>query len=189
MQEPTVPMLPKQEAARRAHNSGMQERFADLSVFRILLNHPPLAQEIANTLTSLLFEDNVLDPRLRELLIMRIAWIRGSDYEWTQHWRVARGLDIPRDDLLAVQNWENAPHLSDADRAVLQATDDCLDLGYIQPSTWKSIKVHLTTIAEHIELVIAIGNWMQFAQLLRSLNVPLEDGVRSWPPLGESPQP
>ena len=95
MQEPTVPMLPKEEAARRAHNSGMQERFADLSVFRILLNHPPLAQEIANTLTSLLFEDNVLDPRLRELLIMRIAWIRGSDYEWTQHWRVARGLDIP----------------------------------------------------------------------------------------------
>ena len=90
---------------------------------------------------------------------------------------------------MAVQNWENAPHLSDADRAVLQATDDCLDLGYIQPSTWKSIKVHLTTVAEHIELVIAIGNWMQFAQLLRSLNVPLEDGVRSWPPLGESPQP
>ena len=52
MQEPTVPMLPKEEAARRAHNSGMQERFADLSVFRILLNHPPLAQEIANTPVS-----------------------------------------------------------------------------------------------------------------------------------------
>ncbi|HIC34900.1 MAG TPA: carboxymuconolactone decarboxylase family protein [Pseudomonadales bacterium] len=180
-------MLPKEEAERRAKDQGIQERFAELCVFRILLTHPSLAREVANTLTSLLFEDNVLDPRLRELLIMRIAWIRGSDYEWTQHWRVARGLDIPRADLLAVQNWNHASHLSDADRAVLQATDDCLDVGFIQPSTWDSIKVHLKTEAEQIELVIAIGNWMQFAQLLRSLNVPLEDGVRSWPPTGVGP--
>ena len=187
MQKPSVPMLPKEEAKRRAKEQGIQERFAELCVFRILLTHPSLAREVANTLTSLLFEDNVLDPRLRELLIMRIAWVRGSDYEWTQHWRVARGLDIPRADLVAVQNWNQASHLSDADRAVLQATDDCLDVGFIQPSTWDSIKVHLKTKAEHIELVLAIGNWMQFAQLLRSLDVPLEDGVRSWPPTGVGP--
>ena len=81
MQKPPVPMLPKEEAERRASEQRMQERFAELSVFRILLNQPPLAREIAHTLTSLLFEDNVLDPRLRELLIMRIAWVRGSDYE------------------------------------------------------------------------------------------------------------
>ncbi|MFP6796554.1 MAG: carboxymuconolactone decarboxylase family protein [Pseudomonadales bacterium] len=188
MQKPSVPMLAKDEAERRAKSQSIQERFAGLSVFRILLNHPALAREVVNTLTSLLFEDNVLDPRLRELLIMRIAWVRGSDYEWTQHWRVARGLDIPCADLLAVQNWRNASQLSDADRAVLQATDDCLDHGFIQPTTWDSVKVHLKTAAEHIELVIAIGNWMQFAQLLRSLDVPLEEGVRSWPPSGEGPQ-
>jgi len=188
MQKPSVPMLPKEEAERRAREQQMQERFAELSVFRILLNQPSLAREIANTLTSLLFEDNVLDPRLRELLIMRIAWVRGSDYEWTQHWRVARGLDIPQADLLAVQNWNSASHLSAIDRAVLQATDDCLDVGFIQPNTWDSIKVHLKTAAEQIELVIAIGNWMLFAQLLRSLNVPLEDGIRSWPPTGSGPQ-
>jgi hypothetical protein len=33
-----------------------------------------------------------LDPRLRELVIMRIGWLTASDYEWTQHWRVAQGL-------------------------------------------------------------------------------------------------
>ena len=109
--------------------------------------------------------------------------IAGCSAQANQH-----GMQIPEADLLAVQNWTSATHLSDADRAVLQATDDCLDVGFIQPNTWDSIKVHLKTPAEQIELVIAIGNWMLFAQLLRSLNVPLEDGIRSWPPTGSGPQ-
>ena len=33
---------------------------------------------------------------------MRIGWRQGSVYEWTQHWRVARMLEIPEDDLLGV---------------------------------------------------------------------------------------
>ncbi|CNM89961.1 carboxymuconolactone decarboxylase [Mycobacterium tuberculosis] len=38
-----------------------------------------------------------------------------------------------------------------------------------------------------IELVTAIGAWRMVASILNSLNVPLEDGVASWPPDGRSP--
>jgi hypothetical protein len=38
-----------------------------------------------------------------------------------------------------------------------------------------------------MELVVAIGNWALFAQLLKSLQVPLEDGVEAWPPDGVAP--
>ena len=37
------------------------------------------------------------------------------------------------------------------------------------------------------ELVAAIGNWRMFSALLRSLDVPLEDGVDPWPPDGIAP--
>jgi len=148
-----------------------------------------VAKELASTLTTLLFRETKLDPRLRELIILRIGWRTGAVYEWTQHWRVARRLDIPEADLLATRDWRNAPNLSEADKAVLQATDDTLDNGMISDATWKACCSHLRSEAEQIELVIAIGNWTMFSQLLKSLRIPLEEGVRAWPPDGNGPRP
>jgi len=187
MTNPRVPMLPIEESRRRAEAEGLNAQFADLSVFRILLHNPSVAREIAKTLTALLFSGNVLDGRLRELLIMRIGWATGAEYEWTQHWRVARSMDIPAEDLLAVRDWHSASNLSAADKAVLQATDDTLERGCIQADTWAECCKHLETEAERVELVVAIGNWALFAQLLQSLQVPLEDGVEAWPPDGKTP--
>lgn len=185
--DPRVPMLPIEESRRRAEAEGLNPQFADLSVFRILLHNPPVAREIAKTLTTLLFDGNVLNGRLRELAIMRIGWATGSEYEWTQHWRVARGMEIPAEDLLAVRDWHNAASLSAADKAVLQATDDTLERGCIQPDTWAECCRHIDSEAERVELVVAIGNWSLFAQLLQSLQVPLEEGVEAWPPDGKAP--
>ena len=187
MSEPRVPLLPLEEAAGRAEALGLNAQFAELSVFRVLMHDQPVAKAVANTVTTLLFTGNVLDGRLRELLIMRIAWRTGSVYEWTQHWRIARGMDIPAEDLLAVRDWQASEILGDAERAVLRATDDTLEHGCIQPETWKACCEHLATEAERVELVIAIGNWTMFSQLLQSLAVPLEEGVEAWPPDGKAP--
>ena len=187
MSEPRVPLLPVEEAARRAEALGLNAEFAELSVFRILMQNQPVAKEVANTVTTLLFTGNVLDGRLRELLIMRIAWKTGSVYEWTQHWRIARNMEIPAEDLLAVRDWRASAILGDAERAVLRATDDTLDHGFIQPGTWEACCAHLATEAERVELVIAIGNWTLFSQLLQSLAVPLEEGLNAWPPDGKAP--
>jgi alkylhydroperoxidase family enzyme len=184
---PRVALLSPEEARTAAEAAGVSEQMAPLSVFRVLLRHPAVAAELASTLTTLLFRGNQLDPRLRELVIMRIGWRTGSVYEWTQHWRVARGLDIPEADLVATRDWRRATSLSDADRAVLQATDDTLDTGMIGDAAWEACRRHLPTDAERIELVIAIGNWTMFSQLLKSLRVPLEDGVAAWPPDGQAP--
>ena len=76
-------------------------------------------------LLTLLFK-NRFNTRLRELMIMRIAWVTGSVYEWTQHWHVATGAGIPDDVILAVRDWTNATNLTAADRAILTATDESL---------------------------------------------------------------
>jgi hypothetical protein len=39
-----------------------------------------------------------------------------------------------------------------------------------------------------VELVVAIGNWGLFARLLKSLDVPLDDGMEPWPPDGCGPE-
>lgn len=185
---PRVPMLSKEEAAKRAEAAGLPKGFSGLSVFRLMLQHPVLAGKVGSLLTMLLGEGNKLDARLRELIIMRIGWTRGSNYEWTAHWGVCMNLDIPEADVLAVQgNWKNYSAYSDADRAVLQATDDTLQNGAISSSTWVQLEKVLASPEERIEIVIAISNWNMFSQLLLSLQVPLEEGKESWPPAGEMP--
>ena len=101
MTEARVPRLPTGEASAAADDAGLPEFMAELSIFRVLLRHPRVARAVNDLLVSILW-DGALDPRLRELLIMRIGWLTASDYEWIQHWRIARGLGISADDLLGV---------------------------------------------------------------------------------------
>jgi alkylhydroperoxidase family enzyme len=59
-----------------------------------------------------LLENNKFDTRLRELMIMRIGWVTGSAYEWTQHWRVATTAEIPPEDILIGLSLGRDIHLS-----------------------------------------------------------------------------
>ncbi len=181
-----IPMLDVAEAKKRAAENGIPENMAELSVFRIALHQPGVASGLNTMLRELLWKGQ-LDARLRELIIMRIGWATGSVYEWTQHWRVARMLDIPERDLLAVRDWRNDSQFGDAERAVLAATDDTLDLGTITDETWAACRAVFDDDAILVEMVAAIGNWRLFSALLKSLDVPLEDGVDPWPPAGEPP--
>ncbi len=53
--------------------------------------------------------------------------------------------------------------------------------------TWQSLRDELDDDGVLFELVVAIGNWQLCSNLLRTLKVPLEDGVQPWPPDGRRP--
>ena len=182
-----VPLLSVAEGVAVAKEVGVSERLAELNVFRALLHHPQLAASVSGLLGTLLFEGNVLAPRLRELLILRIAWATGSGYEWSQHWRVALQQGIPEEDAAAVRDWVRSDRFDAADRAILRATDEVLDEGAISEETWADCQKPLDTTAEQIELVVAICNWRMFSILLRSLAIPLDEGLSEWPPDGRLP--
>ena len=182
--EPRVPMLSEDEARAIGKEQGIPSTMAGLNVFRVFSQHPTLAGVIAGQLSMLLFRSNKLDLRLRELIIMRIGWRTGAEYEWTQHWRVALQIGMAEEDILAVRDPDNATTLNAADRAVLAATDDVLDRGAVSEASWRACAEHITSHAERLEMVAAICNWNSFSILLRSLKIPLEDGVEGWPPDG-----
>jgi alkylhydroperoxidase family enzyme len=186
-QESRVKLLPVEEAKTRGREAGVSSSMSHLNIYRALLNHPELAGATAAQLSMLLWKANRLDNRLRELIIMRIAWRTGSVYEWTQHWHVAQRIGISGADILSVRDWRNAGTLDAAAKAVLAATDETLDRGRISDETWRVCAQHVGGEAELMEMVVAIGNWRTFSEVLRSLNIPLEDGVAAWPPDGLVP--
>ena len=56
-----VDLLSPDQAKAAASVAGVSEQMAPLSVFRVLLRHPDVAEELASTLTTLLFRGNRLD--------------------------------------------------------------------------------------------------------------------------------
>ena len=64
---------------------------------------------------------------------------------------------------------------------------DTLEQRKISDTVWQECVAHVGGPAELVEMVVAIGNWTMFSQLLRSLEIPLEDGVEAWPPAGKMP--
>jgi alkylhydroperoxidase family enzyme len=187
MTQPRVPLLPVDEAKAAADEAGVPNYMAELAIFQMLLNHPGLARALNDLLATMLWH-GTLDSRLRELAIMRIGWLTASDYEWTQHWRVAQGLGVSAEDLLAVRDWRAHTGFGDAERAVLAATDDVVREGVVSAETWAACeRAFGADRAVLIELVAAIGAWRMVASILRSLQVPLEDSVASWPPDGQAP--
>lgn len=181
-----VPMLDAAAALEAASRAGVPVPLAELSVFRLLLRRERLAKATSDLLLSLLF-GGTLDARLRELVIMRIGWRTGSVYEWTQHWRVAVDLGVPEADLLAVRDGPSSPAFGDLERAVLEATDEALVGRRIADATMTRLRAELEDDAV-VELVAAIGTWSMISTVLRSLDVPLEEGVAAWPPDGVAPE-
>lgn len=164
----------------------MIPRFADLNIFRALLHRPKTAKALSDLLVSLLFGGE-LDDRLRELLIMRIGWATGSDYEWTQHWTIAQEqFGCSEKDLIEVRSWRESDHFGADERLVLGAVDQLLESGDLDADAFGQCLARLGRNAT-IELVTAVGTWRLVSKFTKALEIPLEAGIASWPPDGEHP--
>jgi alkylhydroperoxidase family enzyme len=184
---PRIALLDADAARAAAAEAGVADLVVDLSVFRVWLQHPKLARWLNDLILGLL--GGRLDGRLRELVIMRLGWSTASVYEWTQHWRIARDVfGVDPADVVSVRSWRTSDRFGQAERAVLAATDDVVATGVISADSWDACVEHVSDDPQVLlELVTAIGCWRMVSTILRSLEVPLEDGVDPWPPDGTGP--
>src|SRR6202030_558875 len=95
-------------------------------------------------LSNALFSKIKLDPRLREIAILRTAKDCHSVYEWTQHVPAAKHVGVKDEQIAAIENWQNAGCFSEVERLVLQFTDEVN--ANVKPSraTLEAIKQHLS---------------------------------------------
>lgn len=182
-----VDILPLEEAREIAKAVNMIPAFADLNIFRVMLHRPKTAKAVSDLLVSLLFGGE-LDDRLRELLIMRIGWATSSDYEWTQHWRIAQErFGCSEQDLLELRGDLRDTHFGDDEKTLLAAVDSLIEQGTLSSDLASECLERLGRNAT-IELVTAVGAWRLVSKVTNALEIPLEEGISSWPPDGKRPQ-
>ncbi|MBW2294794.1 MAG: carboxymuconolactone decarboxylase family protein [Deltaproteobacteria bacterium] len=178
-----VELLSAEAAKKAAEEVDLPAPFTDLNVFRLLLHRPRTAKAVSDLLLSLLFGGE-LDDRLRELVIMRIGWATGSNYEWTQHWTIAlERFGCSEEDLLSLRDWRAASCFGEVEQLILSSVDEILETGTLTKESFDRCLVQLGRDST-IELVAAVGTWSMISKLAKSLDIPLEEGVASWPPDG-----
>ena len=182
-----ITLLSQQEALVRGRELGIDDYIAQMNLFRVLLNYPAIARELNSTIMAIVTGQKLVSDTLRELIVMRVAWLAHSEYEWSQHWLVARYFGLTEEQLAAVRHWQDAGCFSAEQRAVLAATDELLLQHRISTATRAVLREHFPGDEAMIELVTCIANWHMFALLLNGLDIPLDDNMLAWPPDGRAP--
>src|SRR5580658_1690484 len=129
---------------------------------------------IRSKLSNALFTQIKLDPRLREIAILRTAKDCRSVYEWTQHVPAAKHVGVTDEQIAAIENWPTATCFSELERLVLQLTDEVNTSVKGSRATLEGLKRHLSP-GEIIELLVIIGHWRQTASILETTEVELEE--------------
>ena len=129
-------------ARRRVDRESGGKRIA--GAFAVLAHHPDLTRAFLSFNRHVLYE-NTLGERLLELVVLRVAFLRGSQYEWSEHVAVARELGFSDDEIHAAAVGPEAEELSGVDALVLRAVDEIRHDSVFSAETWTGLKEHFDT--------------------------------------------
>jgi 4-carboxymuconolactone decarboxylase len=145
-------------------------------VLELFAHHLPLSETWLPFTDMLASDQSTLDPRLRELLIVRVAWRTQSGYEWGQHARMARDEGLTDEQLQAVAEGPAAEVWAPLERALLTAADEMIDGFGVSDTTWHTLNSSFEP-AQLFELLFVIGGYLCLAGVLNSI------GLRGDPPV------
>ncbi|MEA2171483.1 MAG: hypothetical protein QOF76_4783 [Solirubrobacteraceae bacterium] len=117
-----------------------------------------------------------------ELLILRVAHVTGSAYEWGHHERLGRAAGLTADEIARVRTGAEADGWSPR-QALLLRTADALISGYdLDDAQWAALAAELSE-KELIEVPLLVGHYVMLAMTLNALRVQPETA-----PLGSQPR-
>jgi 4-carboxymuconolactone decarboxylase len=151
------------------------------NVLGTLMHHPALAGPFL-AYNNVLLRTPVLDPRLRELMVLRVAWRTRARYEWAQHVRLAPRAGITPDEIDAVTLAANtdgadANTWTPLEADLLAATDQLIDGYRIDDDTWGRLAKQLDE-AQLVELVFVVGTYTGLAMAFNSFGLQLDPELR-----------
>ena len=144
------------------------ERGKILNLYGMLLHSPPVAEGWLAFLTAIR-QKCILDGRIRELVIMRIAVINGADYEFRAHTPFALDEGFSQAQIDALRQGA-AELFDDRERAALAYSESMTREVHVPDAVFDAVKIHFSE-RELVELTATIAAYNLVSRFLEALQV------------------
>jgi alkylhydroperoxidase family enzyme len=141
----------------------------------IILQYPSLAKAFL-TFNNHVAVGSSVTKRHRELLILRISWLRESEYEFVQHVVLGRNAGLSEAELERIQLGPDAPGWDPIEAELVRAVDELHESARIQDETWTRLSAHFST-RQLMDIVFAVGCYEVLAMVFKTFGAQLEPGV------------
>lgn len=138
-------------------------------------HHPELTAAFNQSIRHALYF-STLTPRQRELLVLRVAHLRRSDYEWAQHVYQAGVVGLTREEVARVRSGPAAEGWTSLERALLTAADDLVADARIGDTAYSVLTVEMNT-KQIMDVVFTVGAYETFAMALRTFDIELDEDL------------
>ncbi len=148
-------------------------RGALINIYKLLLHSPQVAMTWFEYIGAIRWKTR-LTPRLRELVIVRIASVGRHAYAIQQH---VPAIAVPDGVTLAecdgLKDWRASGMFSEAERAALAYADAMMAAAEVPDDVFNAVRKHYSE-REVLELTVLIGTYIMHHRIFTALRVDLE---------------
>lgn len=154
------------------------EGVGQLNIFTTLAHHPKLLKRWL-VFGAHVLAKSTLEPRERELVILRVGWRCDCEYEFGQHTLIGAGAGLDADEIRrltepGLEGW------SSSDATLLAAADELVASQRVSDATWSALQERWTT-QQIMDVVFAVGQYVLTCMALNTFRVQRDEGVPGFP--------
>jgi 4-carboxymuconolactone decarboxylase len=149
-------------------------RRGELNLFRLLAHAPAVFGGWAQMIDQIL-DSPTFTPRMRELIILRVAHLQGTPYELSQHMELARsaGLTERQIDAIIDAGDHEAAGLSQTERVVLHAVTELCTTRHLREESFATVHAALGDEAL-TELLMIVSCYYGLALVLNAVELDID---------------
>jgi len=145
------------------------------NALRTLLHLPELVDGIM-PYTVYLSDESTLTPRHRELLILRTAWLCGSQPLWATHTARARTTGMTPAEIRRIAQGSDAAGWDPFEATLLRLADQLFRNSSLTDATWRALSASYDMF-HLMDAVETVGHFTMLAMLYNSLGVQPDEGA------------
>ena len=143
-------------------------------IFATLARHPKLLKRWL-VFGNHILAKSTLPAREREIVILRMGWLCGAEYEWGHHVAIGKQAGLSAEEIRRIAAGPDAAGWDPFEGALVRAVDELHADCCISDSTWKSLAARYDT-QQMMDLIFTAGQYTLVSMALNSCGVQLEDG-------------
>lgn len=141
-------------------------------VLTTFVHHPELAR-VYLTFNRYLLMSSTLPVRLRQIAIMRAAWLKKGRYVWSSHLRTSLRNGLSGDDFPPIKAGAQSSYWTDEEKHILHATEQMMENNDIDDATWACLSQFLET-RQILDFLFTVGAYALLSVVCNAIRIERE---------------